>query len=53
MFYSFYVNFSDRDYLCFLWFVNNDFIGLIVEYWMNVYFFGVVLLFGVVNFCLY
>lgn len=51
MFYFFYVDFSYRDFLCFLWFEDNKFGNLIMEYWMNVYFFGngfslVVVIFG-------
>ena len=47
MFHSFYVNPSDRDYLHFLWFANNDLTGPIVELRMNVH------LFGAANFCLH
>ena len=53
MFHSFYVNPDDRDYLRFLWFANNDLTSPIVEYRMNVHFFGAVSSPGVANFCLH
>ena len=53
MFHSFYVNPSDRDYLRFLWFANNDLTGPIVEYRMNVHLFGAASSPGVANFCLH
>lgn len=51
MFYFFYVNFLYRDFLCFFWFEDNVIRKFIVEYCMNVYFFGnglslVVVIFG-------
>lgn len=53
MFYSFYVILSYRDFFCFLWFENNDLDGVILEFCMNVYLFGVVLFFVVVNYSFY
>ena len=53
MFHSFYVNPSDRDYLRFLWFANNDLTGPIVEYRMNIHLFGAASSPGVANFCLH
>ena len=43
MFYSFYANPTDRNFLRFLWSENNDLTKPIVEYRMNVHLFGAAL----------
>ena len=51
MFHSFYVNPASRDFLRFLWFENNDLNGPIVEFRMNVHFFGAISSPAVANYC--
>lgn len=51
MFDSFFVYLFYRDYLCFVWYEDNDIIKLLVDYRMKVYVFGnglslVVVVFG-------
>ena len=53
MFYSFYANPKDRNFLGFLWSENNDSTKPIVEYRMNAHFFGAASSPGVAAFCLH
>lgn len=53
MFHSFFVSPGHRNYLRFLWFMNNDLTGPIVEYQMDVHLFGATSSPSIANFCLH
>lgn len=53
MLHSFHVTPSHRDFLCFLWFENNDLDDAISEFRMNVHLFGAVSSPAVANYSLH